>query len=232
MRPLLTLSLLILVVASTCANPLLMANSAASPVIDYLSKGRPQLHFSVPYGWMNDPNGFVEKDGKFTRFSFSLIVFLSIAFFQPSCHLRWHLLCSHFSFPFTRSYLGFTTILSCQTSRFSFLPHFLVNTSIKITLAFVQCPLLSLSSSISSIYLVFHFVSATLSVYHFINLFAISPCQLRFLSFVLSIQSERHQVGSNALGTRCFQRFDSLGKLSNCHATIRIGYNLLRIGYR
>lgn len=42
---------------------------ASSPV-NYLSTGRPQLHFSVPYGWMNDPNGFVEKDGKCHLFRF------------------------------------------------------------------------------------------------------------------------------------------------------------------
>lgn len=35
---------------------------------DYRERHRPQLHFSPPHGWMNDPNGMVYLDGKYHLF--------------------------------------------------------------------------------------------------------------------------------------------------------------------
>lgn len=35
---------------------------------DYSEKYRLQVHFSVPFGWLNDPNGIVYNDGQYHLF--------------------------------------------------------------------------------------------------------------------------------------------------------------------
>lgn len=35
---------------------------------DYTEKYRPQFHYSVPTGWLNDPNGLIYHDGVYHLF--------------------------------------------------------------------------------------------------------------------------------------------------------------------
>ncbi|MEO5979581.1 MAG: glycoside hydrolase family 32 protein [Chryseolinea sp.] len=59
---------LILFTCTKKTPPSELAESTGVPVKEYAEKYRPQLHFSPPAHWMNDPNGLVYLDGEYHLF--------------------------------------------------------------------------------------------------------------------------------------------------------------------